>query len=205
MTVSDTGSWSLPTGEAAGDADDDPRFARLLDVTRTMAGQGYDAVSMREVAREAQMSLATIYQYVGSKDQLIAEAHAGGMRRFRDRMVANPPRGASAEQRVRAVVRAILTPLADDEQRARTLMRALYSGDPAVRASQISTADSFRLAIDAAFGEDRVRDRRVVTETIGLVMQGVILGWLSGRFSGDEVLRTVDRAIKLVFRGCREP
>lgn len=180
----------------------DERYDRLLAVTRRMAEDGYDAVSMRAVARKAQMSLATIYQYVGSKDELIAEAHAGGMRRFSGDIVRRPPRDRSVEARVRKVLRALSDPLTNDPVRTRTLMRALYSGDPATGRGLSSAADSFREAIHAAIGDEELVDRDAVVETLGLVLHGIILGWLSGDYDGAGASRALENAATLVFQGC---
>lgn len=192
-----------PDGEATeGDHSDDPRYRRLLAVTREMAEQGYDAVSMRAVAKQAQMSLTTIYQFVGSKNQLIAEAHAGGMRHFRDGIIARPAEGSTPEARVRALLAEIAASLEQDEVRTRTLMRAIYSGEPDVAAGRQSAAESFRSAIEAAIGdEDGVPERDMIVETLGLVVHGAMLAWLDGRYDGSDVGRLLDNAVTLVFRG----
>src|SRR5688500_13982276 len=83
----------------------DPRYQRLMEATREAARRGYDAVSMRELANATRMSLTTVYQFCSSKDHLIAEAHVERMLELRDRVVVRPPRGRSAEERVRKVMR----------------------------------------------------------------------------------------------------
>ncbi len=185
---------------AGVDVRDDPRYARLLGITRAMAAEGYDAVSMRAVAREARMSLATIYQFVSSKDQLIAEAHASAMNRFSADVGRRPPKGATAEKRVHAFFRLVAAPLEQDEVRTRTLMRALYSADPAVAASRASTSDGFRSAVDRAIGDDDVPDRAAVIETLGLVLHGVILSWLTGGYDARAARRALDNAVRVAFQ-----
>jgi hypothetical protein len=71
----------------------DPRYHRLMEATRAAAAHGYDAVSMRALAAEAQMSLTTVYQFCSSKDHLIAEAHAERMVAMRERVAQKPPKG----------------------------------------------------------------------------------------------------------------
>src|SRR5260221_14081483 len=97
------------------------RYQRLIDATRELGAQGYDAVSMRELATMTRMSLATIYQLGGSKDQLIAEAHADRMEQFRDRIVRRPPTGKNAEARGKNGLRGYVAALARDRGRTLTM------------------------------------------------------------------------------------
>src|SRR5690606_32805557 len=166
---------------------EDPRYPRLLAATRRAAAKGYDAVSMRALASETRMSLATIYELVGSKDELIARAHAGGMERFREQVAKDPPVGTTPAERVRAVLERFVAALEGDEVRTRTLMRALYSPDPRVASSRRSVGLSWAAIIDTALGDAEVADREDVTDVLGHVMNSVILQWLNGRLDIDEV------------------
>ena len=128
--------------------------------------------------------------------------HAGGMRHFRDGDIARPAEGSTPEARVRAVLAEIAASLELDEVRTRTLMRAIYSGEPDVAAGRHSAAESFRTTIEAAIGdEDGVRGRDMIVETLGLVVHGAMLAWLDGRYDGSDVGRLLDNAVTLVFRG----
>jgi AcrR family transcriptional regulator len=50
------------------------RFERVLEVSlRLFAARGYEAVSMREIAREAKMPIATVYQYFPMKLAIVRE------------------------------------------------------------------------------------------------------------------------------------
>ena len=68
----------------------DPRYQRLMEATRAAARNGYDAVSMRDLAETCRMSMTTIYQFCRSKDQLIAEAHIDNLDAVRDQLMARP-------------------------------------------------------------------------------------------------------------------
>jgi TetR/AcrR family transcriptional regulator, cholesterol catabolism regulator len=62
---------------AAVDAGDDatPQRDRILDiVVELLETEGYDGVQLREVARRARTSLATIYKRYGTRDELILAA-----------------------------------------------------------------------------------------------------------------------------------
>jgi TetR/AcrR family transcriptional regulator, cholesterol catabolism regulator len=177
----------------------DPRYQRLMDATRAAAREGYDAVSMRELAETCRMSMTTIYQFCRSKDQLIAEAHLSTMEGFRDRVLARPPRGASAADRVAKVMRSYAKALEVDETLSRTMMRAMYSLDPAAAESRGSIRGTYKALIDAAIGDEPVTERDAVISTLGHVVDSVILGWVTSRHDVAWVRRELDTAVVALF------
>jgi TetR/AcrR family transcriptional regulator, cholesterol catabolism regulator len=61
---------AVETGDDTG-----PQRDRILDiVVELLETEGYDAVQLREVARRARTSLATIYKRYGTRDELILAA-----------------------------------------------------------------------------------------------------------------------------------
>jgi AcrR family transcriptional regulator len=179
----------------------DPRYERLLDITRELSAQGYDAVSMRELANLMHMSLTTIYQLGGSKDQLIAEAHAERMAKFREAVHRRPPRGAKAEDRVRRVLRQYVSTLDRDSVRTLTMMRAFYALTPDVLESRASVHRTYVDLIDEAVGDTDVPDRLIVIETLGHVMNSAIVQWMNDEaHDKSEVWRVLDEAVHVLFR-----
>lgn len=178
---------------------DDPRYQRLLEATRLAARNGYDAVSMRELAESCRLSMTTIYQFCRSKDRLIAEAHLGNMETFRESVVARPPRGDTAEARVASVMRSFAKALAVDETVSRTLMRAMYSNDPEVAEARAGVAGTYAEMLDVAIGDEDIADRDAVIGTLGHVIDSVIFGWLTRRHDAAWVRRELDRAVHLLL------
>lgn len=176
----------------------DPRIHRLLEATRRAARDGYDAVSMRDLAREAKVSLTTVYKFCSSKDQLIAEAHAEQMDHFRVAM-SNKPRGRTAEQRVKVVLRGIAGALERDEVLTRTLMRSIYAGGEGVAVARQATTASYQQTVDAAIGDDDIPDRAAVIETLGHVINSVILNWLDNGWEPARVASVLDDAAHLLL------
>ena len=185
---------------SADDRRDDPRYQRLIDATRELARKGYDAVSMRELANLTHMSLTTIYQLGGSKDQLIAEAHADRMEHFREQLRRRPPRGATAEARVKGVVRGYVTALDRDRERTLAIMRAFYALPAGESESRISVGATYESIIDAAVGDEDVPDRTQVIDTLGHVMNSAILDWMNGRRDAAAVQQVLDDAVHVLFR-----
>jgi AcrR family transcriptional regulator len=184
---------------SADDRRSDPRYQRLIDATRELAAQGYDAVSMRELATMTHMSLTSIYQLGGSKDQLIAEAHADRMERFRDQLRRRPPRGSTAEARVKEVVRGYVLALDRDRERTLAMMRAFYALTPDVQDSRLSVGSTYVSIIDAAVGDEEVSDRTKVIDTLGHVMNSAILGWMNGSRDAAGVQEILDDAVHVLF------
>jgi AcrR family transcriptional regulator len=179
---------------------DDPRYHRLMEATRAAAARGYDAVSMRDLANEARMSLTTVYQFCSSKDHLIAEAHVDRMLAMRDRVVQRPPPGRTPEERVLRVARGLARGLDRDDPLAWALMRAMYAPDPAVRASRRAVADSFSAMVDAAIGDAEVADRAAVIATLGHVVDSAVLGWVNGTLEADDAYGEIAQAVRLLLR-----
>ena len=187
------------------DADDvlaarraDPRYQRLMKATRAAARNGYDAVSMRDLAESCRLSMTTIYQFCRSKDHLIAEAHLSNMEAFRARISDRPPRGATAEERVLSVMRSFAKAL-DDEPLSRTLMRAMYSLDPEVGEAQASVNGVYNAMLDAAIGDDDFENRDGAITTLGHVVDSVILGWLTRGHDTTWVRRELETAVHVLF------
>lgn len=184
---------------------DDPRFQRLLEATRLAAENGYDAVSMRDLAKAAKMSLNTVYQFCGSKDQLIAEAHAERMNDFRIALAKRPPRGDNAEKRVKLVLRGISGALERDEVLTRTLMRSIYSGSAGVAAARHAVGDTYSSMIEAAIGDDEIEDRTAVIDTLGHVINSVMVNWLNHGLDAAEASTVLDDATRALLRSRSQP
>ncbi len=178
----------------------DPRYERLLGATRELAAQGYEAVSMRELARLTRMSLTSIYQLGGSKDQLIAEAHAEGMAKLREELHRRPPRGGTAAARVRTVLRRYVNTLDRDPVRTLTAMRAFYALTPDVLDSRASVHRTYVDLIDEAIGDADIPERLLVIETLGHVMNSAIVQWMNDdAHDAAEVWRVLDQAVRVLF------
>jgi len=177
----------------------DPRFHRLLEATRIAARDGYDAVSMRDLARQARMSLNTVYKFCSSKDQLIAEAHAELMEEFRLALSTRPPRGRTAEKRVKVVLRGIAGALERDEVRTRALMRSIYSGGEGVALARQAATGSYEQMVDAAISDEDIADRAAVITVLGHVINSVILNWLNNGWSSERVAADLDDAARVLL------
>lgn len=177
----------------------DERYQRLMEVTRRAARGGYDAVSMRDLARETRLSMTTIYQFCSSKDHLIAEAHLEVMELTRGSMTGHRGRGRSARARVVRHLAEVTDAWERDPLFARTLMRAVYSLDPAVQEVRAWLSGTHAAVMDQLIGDDEVAQRDAVIEVIGEVFDSVTLRWVSGSIGAPEAKRLLERAVRLVL------
>lgn len=173
----------------------DPRYQRLMAATRQAARGGYDAVTMRELARAAGISMTTIYQFCHSKDHLIAEAHLEWIERFRASLEQRPPRGRTAEARVRTYIRKITEAWETQPVLTMTLQRAMYAVDPGVREVRALVADAYRAIMDTAIGEVEIPERTTIIDIIGHVINSVTYGWVTGTYDTAAARRVLERSV----------
>lgn len=175
---------------------DDERYQRLMAATRVAARQGYESVSMREIARTTHMSMTTIYEYCSSKDHLIAEAHLELIDRLGRNLVSTPPRGRSAQARLLRYIDDVVDAWQRDEVLMRTLQRALYSLEPGVSTVRKALHESSTVITDVLVGDDDIPSRAVALEIIGHVLDSVTYRWVSGTVDLDEARRILRRTIR---------
>ncbi|MFN8026015.1 MAG: TetR family transcriptional regulator [Acidimicrobiia bacterium] len=192
MTAQTTSARVDPSG-------DDPRYQRLLEATRDASQKGYEAVQMRDLAATTRMSLATIYQFCSSKDDLIAQAHVAWIQRFRADLDRRPARGDTAADRVIDVLSRFTASMERNHELARTVMRALYSPEPSVEVSRIAVSAIYGDVIDHAIGDTVVPHRAVVIETLGHVMNSIMLQWSNGGATAAEGAAALRRTTLLVL------
>jgi TetR/AcrR family transcriptional regulator, cholesterol catabolism regulator len=188
----------LPT-RSLEDRRGDERYQRLMAATRQAARLGYDAVSMRELAKQTHMSMTTIYQYCSSKDHLIAEAHLEWMERFRSTLESKPSRARTARARVLAYIAEIVRGWEQHEVLIRTLQRAVYSMDPGVAEVRASMRGTYARIMELAIGHAPVADPTEVAEIIGHVIDSVTFRWVSGTVDNHEGRKIMERAVRTLL------
>lgn len=174
----------------------DPLIGIVVEILET---QGYDAVQLREVARRARMSLATIYRRYPTRDALIVAALRWWMDANRYAAIAgNHAVGESVYDGLMRIFRAIFEPWERHPQILRAYVRAQVGpgGDEL-------TQHGFDVVVPAAGAVLAVCDQEFAAD-LGLVMSSVIYGSLArfgaGALDIAEVVPTIERA---VFWLCR--
>ena len=183
----------MVTVVAEGGRPPDPIVEIVVELLDT---QGYEAVQLREVAKRARVSLATIYKRYATRDELIVAALEWWMDANRYANLPSPATGANGESLysdLMAVMRTIFEPW----ERHPTMLRSYFrarSGPGGDRLIQrgvdavVPVAKSILAQVDSSYAKD-----------IELILTGVVFGFL-GRFAQGEIEVTeivpgVERAV----------
>ncbi|MBV8950639.1 MAG: TetR/AcrR family transcriptional regulator, partial [Actinobacteria bacterium] len=101
--------WQPVVVDANGDTltrNQAARRERVIKAAMELAAEGgYDAVQMRDVASRAHVALGTIYRYFASKDHLLAATLVEFAQQIQERLVRQPPRGATSADRTVDIIR----------------------------------------------------------------------------------------------------
>jgi len=175
----------------------DPLIPIVVDI---LEAEGYDAVQLREVARRARMSLATIYRRYPTRDALIVAALRWWMDANRYATIGTHiGTEESVYDGLMRIYRAIFEPWERHPQMLRAYVRSQAGpgGDELTRHGfevVVPAADAVLAGCDAAFATD-----------LGAVMSSVIYGSLArfgtGALDISEVVPTIERAVFWLCRG----
>jgi AcrR family transcriptional regulator len=158
----------------------DPIIEIVVDLLDT---EGYEAVQLREVARRARVSLATIYKRYATRDELIVAALEWWMETNRYASLAMPATvasGSSVYSNLMDLFRTIFGPWEQHPQMLRSYFRA-RSGPGGERLIQrgldavLPVARAVTAQLDSGFAQD-----------LELILTGVVFGFL-GRFTEGEI------------------
>jgi AcrR family transcriptional regulator len=157
------------------------RRERVIAAACDLASEGgYDAVQMRDVAREADVALGTLYRYFPSKDHLLIAALAEQVSTLQPRLAQKPPRGTSAADRVVDVLRRASRALEREPRLTAALVNALSSADPSVAEAKKEVNDILALVIADAVDHDALAQSEDVVRVLGHVWFAALVSWVGG-------------------------
>ncbi|MHB8680697.1 MAG: TetR/AcrR family transcriptional regulator [Acidimicrobiales bacterium] len=168
-------------------------MARLAEAAvEEIHEQGYEGLTVRNVARRAGMAPASAYTYFSSKDHLVAEAV---WRRLQDIPVA-ARRGDDPLTRVTAELRALGAFLSEDPALAAACTTALLGSGPDVTDLRARIGAEIHARLRAALGPDGDRSALHVLE---LAYTGAMLSTGMGHLSYADVADQLTEAARLVL------
>ena len=183
---------------------DDPgaKRDRILDiVAELLETEGYDSVQLREVARRARTSLATIYKRYPTRDELILAALNSWMdeHRYSGLVHQIPEPSESIYDGLMRVLRTIFEPW---EQHPAMLTaffraRAAPSGQQLFRRGFDVTAPSF-LQVLAGVDDAFLRDLETILST---VIYGLLGRFAAGELESTDILPSLDRTVYWLTTG----
>jgi AcrR family transcriptional regulator len=160
--------------------------------------QGYDGVTVRNVARRAGVAPATAYTYFASKDHLLAEVLWRRLQALPVPAAVGSVGAAGPTERVVAELRVLGLFMADDPTLASACTTALLGSGPEVRALRVlfGTALHERLAHALGDGADET-----VLRSLDLAYSGAMLWAGMGHIRFEDVPDALADAARLVLRG----
>lgn len=163
-----------------------------------LRAEGFDALTVRNVARAAGVAPATAYTYFTSREHLVAEV-------FWRRLAALPPTaqsdGADRVSRVTAATRDFAMLVAGEPELASACTVAMLSNDPDVKALRDRIGlEQHRRLLDALRGPDGEEFDPVVLSTIEFAVSGALLRAGMGHMAYDDLPSELARVIRLVVR-----
>lgn len=168
------------------------RIDELVTATiEELRESGYEAFTVRNAARRANVAPATAYTYFASKDHLIAEAFWRRMKTVE----ATWSRRSAPASRLEAVSREIAAIYADEPALAAAASRAFAAREPDVDRLRNQVTDLIREQLTLAMGDHA--DPRVVG-TLVLVLMGAFQVASAGGMRYGEVAESVAAATELL-------
>ncbi len=195
---------SLPA-EALGSASQRERRQRILDATYVLAGEGgFDAVQMRAVADKAEVALGTLYRYFPSKIHLLVSALGRQFEAAEVSMRGKPVPGDTAAERVIFVLKRATRGLQADPHLAEALTRAFMFADSSAAPEIHKVGMLMTSMLTRAMDPDRVEpvtdDDVAIARVIGDVWLAALVGWVTGRATGEQTSQHMETAVRMLLR-----
>jgi TetR/AcrR family transcriptional regulator, cholesterol catabolism regulator len=178
---------------------------RILDiVVELLETEGYDAVQLREVARRARTSLATIYKRYGTRDELILAALNRWMEANRYSGLTKPH---DIDESIYVGLMRVLRTIFEPWERHPAMLKAYFRAraapggkklvrrgfDAVVPAAMEVLADA-----DPAFVKD-------VEDVVSSVVYGLMGRFAAGEIDITEILPSLDRTVHYLASGATPP
>lgn len=174
---------------------------RILDiVVDLLETEGYDAVQLREVARRARTSLATIYKRYGTRDELILAALNSWMEENRYSGLTKPhATDESIYAGVMRVLRTIFEPWEQHPAMLKAYFRARTApgGDKLVRRGFDAVVPAV-MDVLADADPEFVRDMDAIVSNVAY---GLLGRFAVGEIDINEILPSLDRTVHYLTAG----
>ncbi len=194
------------TMETPGSNAQRERRRRILDATLALAMDGgFDAVQMRAVADDADVALGTLYRYFPSKIHLLVTALGREFERAQTQTRSRQVPGDTPHERVMHVLGVTTKGMQKQPRLTEALTRAFMFADASVAAEIHHVGMTLTAMITHAIeGTDQTREPTdedtAIVRVIGDVWLSALMGWVTGRTTTEDVMRSMDVAVKLLLR-----
>lgn len=179
------------------------RLERRDRIVRTALEQlsesDYDAIQMRDVAKAADVALATLYRYFPSKEQLFAAVQLEWVEQLHRRVAKRGLRGDSNLERLVDVLQRSVGSFKKSPQFYRVLLMLESTKDPVARefyeVMARATADTYREAISNVDPDTAAGLLQATLDILGAELRA----WALGRRPIEEAARRIEASLRLLF------
>ena len=176
------------------------RRQRILDAATVLLRAGeYDAIEVRDVAKEASVALATVYRYFPSKEILFGSVLAEWAAGFPTSSQGSRPAAPTTEAEIRAAMRRVVRAYGQFPQMVRVLMMLESSTDPRVRQVFSQFAAGHVGAIVESLPTVDGSVAAAIVDTAYGVMNTKLRAWVFGLVTIQQVDKAVQRCLDLIF------
>ena len=189
-------SATLQTGERAPG----PKDALIIDTVLAQIGAvGYDGVDLRTIARDARVSLETVYKSFPSRDALLLAAVKQWMGRQVYEPMSPPDPRSSVSDRLCSVMHGIYEPWLDDPRMLEAFVRATERPGGGELTDQ--GAEAVNSLIYASFDDDAdPADVDEILTIVRYVVSGLMADYAHGVMRMDEILPVLDMTVRRLTR-----
>jgi AcrR family transcriptional regulator len=184
-----------------GNIDLEPQPDRILDiVVELLETEGYDAVQLREVARRARTSLATIYKRYGTRDELILAALNCWMEENR---YSGLTRAHDSDESMYAGLMRVLRIIFEPWERHPDMLKAYFRARTAPGGQKL-VRRGFDAVVPAAMEVLADADPgfiKDVDDIVSSVVYGLMGRFAAGEIDSTEILPSLDRTVHYLTTG----
>jgi TetR/AcrR family transcriptional regulator, cholesterol catabolism regulator len=179
------------------------RVERRNRIIRTALEQlsesDYDAIQMRDVAKAADVALATLYRYFPSKERLFAAVQLEWVEVLHRQVARRGLRGNSNLERLLDVLQRSISSFKKSPQFYRVLLMLESTKDPVARefyeVMARATADTYREAISDVDPGTAARLLQATLDLLGAEMRA----WALGRRTIEDAASRIEDSLRLLF------
>jgi AcrR family transcriptional regulator len=178
----------------------DNRLPQILDqAARLFRAQGFQGTSVRDIVRAVDMLPGSLYYHFATKEDLLAEVYAEGVRRISARVRAAIAGKRDPWQRLEAACVAHLEAILEDDDYAQVVIRVRPSDVPAASPRLIALRDEYE-ALFARLVHELPLPRGVDRRTLRLMLLGA-LNWSQTWYRpGRDSPKTIARRFVLLLQ-----
>lgn len=159
---------------------------------------GHEALTIRSVAQRAQVSPATAYTYLASKNHLFAELFWRHLTRAE---VDDAVESGEPVARVQEAVRSLTARIVQEPALAAAVTPALLGSTPDVERLRLKIGGEFLARFEAALNEPDQPADPAVLETLVLAFSGGLLQAGMGVMTYDQITERLVSAVAVIMRG----